>query len=427
MANIQSQTLQQIRHSIGRNLGVVVLGEATSTVDSASLIDTINLHGGDDEHNMNQVRIYDANCTTGITDGETSYVSDYDSGTQDATISPAFTASIVDGDEYEMWKHPWRIEDVDDAINQVLMSLTGKCPQIQGDTTLFTEESKYRYSIPSGFVALSKLEYVSSEAKHKLIEDCEAAWTGGTGTTSTADSIFERKGSFCSKNVVVSVGATTILCYKDITSIDLSQGDTVEFWLYSTVAVTASYLEIHLSSTAAIASAEETISIPAMDADTWYRHSLSLANPYLDSAIISVGFYQKTDMADFTFYVDDIDSILASSRKYVELPQEYWSIVRGTTDYIQLTPESLGIIGVGKRIRLTGYKNLTLLTADTSTCEVEPSWVINKVTGELLINHAKSPSLDIDDRKSLGTLKIAQAQATLGSITTNLAQGTRVI
>ena len=169
---MQSLTLGEIRRSIGRNLGIVIIGTATSTVDNASLRDSKNLLGGDDEHNEKEVMIYDANCTTGIVDGETSVVSDFDSSNHDATIDPAFSAAVVSGDEYEMWDTPWRIADINDAINQAISELTDYCLQVQVDTSLFTENSKYLYSIPSGFTHLSKVEYVKSVSELE-VEDCE--------------------------------------------------------------------------------------------------------------------------------------------------------------------------------------------------------------------------------------------------------------
>jgi len=425
MANIQTKTLGEIRRSIGRNLGVAVMGVATTSTTPATttLTDTRYLQGGDDEHNMNEVMVYDS-VGSAIADGEKSVVSDYTGTTHIATVSPAFTAAPAALDKYEMWKYPWLIADVNDAINQVLMGMTGKCPQIKEDHTLFTESSKYLYTIPSGFVSLSKVEYVSSRKFYHLLDDCEDAWTGGTGTTTTADSSFEKVGTYCSKNVAASVGVTTILCYKAISSVDISDCDKVEFWMYSSIALTAGQLTIQLDDTAALASAVESIDIPAMDAATWYKHSLSLANPHSDTAIISIGIYQVANVADFTFYVDQVEAVMSTGKVYKELPKEYWNIVKGSTNYLQLTSDGLTLIGTDKQLRLTGYQNLTLLTDDDDESEIDPGWLINKVTGELLLNHAKSSYLDIDDRYKVGTTKLSMANAQLSSITTGLAQGT---
>ena len=75
MANFQTRTLQQIRHSVGVNCGIVTLGTVTSG-DTTSILDTNNLWGNDDEHNNKQVRIY--YTTDGENpQGDTRIVTDY--------------------------------------------------------------------------------------------------------------------------------------------------------------------------------------------------------------------------------------------------------------------------------------------------------------------------------------------------------------
>ena len=423
---IQSLTRGAIRRSIGKNLGIVIDGVATSTVDKTSLIDTVNLLGGDDEHNEKQVRIYDA--AGSIVDGETQSVTDFDNtpaGTCDATCV-TFTQNITTLDKYEMWKTPWRIADIDDAINQAINEVTNKALQIKEDNTLFTEADKHLYTIPTGFTHLFKVEYVYKETK-VAIDDCEVAWTSGTGTTTTADSSFKKVGKYSSKNVVASVGATTILCYEDISSIDLTGCDKIEFWMYSSIALTAGQLQIHLSSTAAIASAEETIDIPAMTAATWYRHSLSLENPHSDSAIISVGIYQVVNLSDFTFYVDNINAVLFASKEYKPLPIEHWNIARGSTNYLQIPASGLSLMGSSKYMRLSGFQIPVRLDADATVSEIDPGWLVNKVVGELLVNHAKSQYLDIHDRFKIGAMRLAMADRQLSSITPSMPGTTRSI
>ncbi len=423
MTAIQSLTRGAIRRSVGKNLGILIDGVATAADAGKTLLtDTKNLLGGADEHNQKEVIIYDA--TGSIADGESSIVSDFASNV--ATCVPIFSATIAVGDKYEMWKTPWRIEDINDAINQAINEVTNKALKIKEDSSLFTESDKYLYTIPTGFTHLYKVEYVSSQTE-VAIDDCEAVWTGGTGTTTTLDSSFEKEGTYCSKNVAASVGATTILCYKAISSIDISECDKIEFWMYSSIALTAGQLQIHLSSTAAIASAEETIDIPAMNAATWYRHSLSLEAPHSDTAIISVGIYQVANVADFTFYVDDIIAVNSASKEYKELPIEYWNIARGSTNYLQITDSGLSAIGSDTFMRLTGYQIPARLDADATTSEVDPAYIIAQTTGRLLISHAKSSYLDIHDRARLSTYWLGEASRMLPALSPSMPGTTRSI
>jgi hypothetical protein len=427
MANIQSKTLGEIRRSVGQNLGICIDGEATSTTDTTSLIDTVNLIGGDDEHNNKQVRIYDA--AGSIVDGETQSVSDYAGATHDATTG-AFTDAITDGDKYEMWNTPWRINEINDVINQVIMRMTSRCPQPKRDNSVFTKSTDKRYAIPSGFISLERdnLRYAESVGISHLLDNCDSAWTAGSvNVTVTADTAFKRKGAACVKAVEAGgSGAGAILAYGTISSSDISDCDKIEFDFYSSIALTAGQLQIHLDDTAAIASAIETIDIPACSAGQWYRLSLSLASPHLDTAIISIGIYQVADVGAFTFYVDDLNAVYYPSKVFRVLPSEYWKIIRGTTNYIQISSNGLSLIGDNKELEFNGYKNPSLLTADSSISEIDPGWLIERVTAEIMLNHAKSPTLDIDDLKTKADRRFAYTEASMPNIITD-THGAEVI
>ncbi len=339
---LQSRTLKNIRQDIGTILGVLITGTATSTVDASSLLDTYGLvKGGTNEYRGRQVVI--VTPVGSIVAGSKSFVAS--SVSTDATCAPVFLASITLGDAYEMWSI-FLQEEINTLINLAIMEVSDDCLQLKQTTDIITLEDTYEYALTS-FKGLNRVEYAESIGIDHLLSDCETAWTGGTGTTSTADATFKKKGTYCSKNVVVGVGATTILCYTAITSVDISDCDKIEFWMYSSIALTAGQLQIHLSSTAAIASAEETIDFPAMTAATWYRHSLSMEAPHSDSAIISIGIYQVANVADFTFYVDKVDAVLANSKVYKELNPQWWDVVKGSTPKLRLAPEGLEIITLG--------------------------------------------------------------------------------
>ena len=406
---IQSVTRGSLRRSIGRNLGIAIIGEVSSTTDTSSLIDTKNLLGGDDEHNQKEVLIYDA--TGSIVDGESSIVSNFDSATNDATCAPVFTAAVTALDKYEMWTWPWKIADINDVINQVIAGITGKALQIKETHTAFTESEKYLYDVLSGFTHLDKVEYVYSKGFYHLLDSCDNVWTAGSANvTVTADSSFEKVGSACVKAVEAGgSGTNAILAYKAITSVDISDCDKVEFWMYSSIALTAGQLEIHLDDTAAIASGTEKIDIPAMTAATWYKHSLSLANPHLDTAIISIGIFQVSDVGAFTFYVDEVEASKFNSKVFKKLPIEYWDIAQGSTPYLMLTQTGLNLAGSNTQLRLTGFQIPALLTADATASEVNPAYIIAKATGQLLISHAKSSYLDIHDRAKLATYWLGEA------------------
>ena len=427
-SSFQAQTLLLMRHSIGRNLGIVIIGSATTTVDTSSLIDTKNLLGADDDHNGKETRIYDA--AGSIVDGENSIVNDFTSSTNDATMSPVFTASITNGDLYEMWKHPWRIADINDAINQAINEVTNKALKVKETHTTFSESGKYLYDVLSGFTHLSLVEYVHSVGTQKTIHNCDAIFAElvDADVTASVDTEFKKEGSGSLKLVAVAgLGAGDIMATEDITSLDLSGCTELQIWIHSSVALSAGDLQVLLDNTASCASPVESLNIPATTANTWTRHIISLANPYNDAAIISVGIKQVNDKGAFTLRVDDIQAQDALSKEYRELPMEYWGVAKGATPYLELTVNGLNTAGTNTQMRLTGWQIPARLDADATESDIDPAYIIAKATGRLLIAHAKSAYLDIHDRQALSQYWLGEAAKKEGGLTPTLTGSTRKV
>jgi len=426
---IASKTKLEMRQAIGYNLGAIIVSGVTATgAASTSLIDTYGLaKGGADEYNGRQVQINVPASTAGIATGERSFVSDF-AATSIATMVPAFTAAPVLGDTYEMWSPPFTIEQVDDVINQAIISATDDILQDKVDsTTLLKLAGIYEYAIPSGFVALHTLEYEYGLGVYHLLEDCEDAWTAAASSiTATADSTFEKVGTSCAKFVEDGgAGAGDVLCYEDITSVDISDCDKVEFWMYSSIALTAGQLDFVLDSATACAGTLESINIPAMTAATWYRHSLSLANPHSDTAILSIGVTNTSDVGVFTFYIDNVEVVKENSRIYKELNPGFWSIVQATTNLLQLSPAGHSIIGNNRRLRLSGYQIPAELSDDITDCTIDPDYVIAKATAYLLMAHAGGSQVDVDDRLRRSERWMGIAEKRLLQARTSLAMNTR--
>ena len=415
-APFQTRTRKQVRESIGFALNDMILVAASSSIDTTSLLAVYSLgKGGDDEYNGRQVV-----CVTpagSIVAEEKSWVSDFNSTTKDATVSPAFSANIITDDLFEMWK-VFTVEEVNDAINQAIMEVTKDTLQIKQVTTQYTDSNAYEYNILSGFVGLYQVEYAYKTGIEHILDNCESAWTAGSiNVTVTADTAFTKVGSASMKAVEAGgSGTNAILCHHTISTTDIDDCDRVEFWMYSSIALTAGQLQIKLDDTAAIASALEAISIPAMDANTWYRHVLTLANPYSDVDIISIGIFQVADVGAFTFYVDDVRANLSTSKDFTPLNPDHWRIIKDTTPYLKLTSDGLSVAGDNRQLRLTGYQLPSMLSADATESEIDPSWIINKVTGELMLNHAKSARLSIPNRELVAKARLDKAEKDKTSI-----------
>ena len=162
-APIQSRTRLQMRHSIGYNVNDVIVSEATSTEDTDTLIDTYGLaKGGDDNYNGRQVCIYDA--TGSIVDGEKSFVSDFAIATFEATMLPAFSANITDGDKYEMWRI-LLVEEINEIIDQAIIEITDKTFVDKESTDTLTVTDTYAYDVLSGFDAVYEVSYLYNNSE----------------------------------------------------------------------------------------------------------------------------------------------------------------------------------------------------------------------------------------------------------------------
>jgi len=416
----------EIRQSIGYNLNDIIVSEVTATVDNASLQDTYGLaKGGDNEYAGRQVQI---NTPAGsIVSGEKSFVTSHDAGTFDCTMAPVFSDAITDGDTYEMWK-TFTIEEINDQINQTLMDVTNDALQLKETHDTFTLSTKYEYDCLTGFEALHTVEYVSAIGTEKKIHNCETAWDELTDTdvTATADTTYNTEGDACLKLVVAAgCGAGDILATDDISSTDLSKCDQLEVTIRSSTALDAGDIQVLLDNTASCASVLEALDIPATSANTTTRHTISLANPHSDTAIISVGLKMVTDKGAFTLYADHIKGVLSTSKIYKTLHPDYLSIVKGSTTYLKLTPDGLGITGNPTQLRLSGYQIPALLTDDTTDSKVDPAYLIAQVTGHLLIGHAKSRNLDIHDRQGLAKYWLGRAEVLKRQLRTSMKPNTR--
>jgi len=434
MASFQLQNRGEMRRIIGRSLGIMQTGEATSTTDSNSLIDTLYLHGADDEVNGRQVVMYDN--TGSIVDGEISFVSDFTGSSSDATVSPTFTAAITDGDLYEMWKFPWLKSDVDAAIDEAIIAATPYVPIDRVTDSNFTQVTRYEYDwlVPyafgNDFTAVHTIEHVTDIGTNYEIHDCDTVWDElvDGDVTASVDTSIQREGNGCLKLVVAAgCAAGDILATQDISSLDITGCDSIEIWIYSTTALDAGDLQVLLSATALCASPLEELDIPATSANTCTRHVLSMENAPNDSAIISVGIKMITDKGAFTLYADDIRATLANSKVYKELNPAYWAIVRGTTPKLRFTSTGLSIVGTNTQVRISGYSSPDIFSDDATDSEVDPEYIINYARGVLLTGRATNKPLDIDNREKKGNDFLALALQRLNAISKNVSADTRSV
>ena len=404
MPALAGRTREQLRVSVGRNLGAVFVGTTTSTAsDATSVLDT-SLRGGDNQHNGKYVV-----ATSGTNDGEKSRANDYAASTNDITVSPAFGATVPSGMTYELWNEPYDPVEIEEFLNEAILDATGRVYDPEESVALFADGNQARFDLPSEFNMVNKIQY-----RHKVsstrIHDCGSTFDERTDGdfTQSLDTKDKKQGSQSLKMVIADGASAGDFVTDSITSKNISGYDTIEMWVKSTVATSSGNLKLLLDDSASCASPIETLSIPALSADTWTFVRMSLSNPETDTAIISVGLEYDSDLGACTVWIDDISAVANDTAVWSLAPHTLWSIDKESQDLV-LTETGRKSIGYSL-LKLTGGSNPSIMTADSDVCEVDNWFVICRATELALASHSKGSSTDPDDHDQRSVVWAGRAE-----------------
>ena len=373
MPVVQGRTRKQIRVSVGYNLQALYVSSTTSTVDRTSVIDT-TLRGGDDAHNGKWVV-----QTSGTNDEEIRQVSDYTQSSTDMTVAPSFTNSVGSGVTYELWNEQYNPARINDFIDQAVIEVTGRVYDPETDVSLHTDGTSTTLSIPSQFAMLNKIEQRKTVTSTR-IHECGVTFDERTDGdfTQSLDTQDKRQGSQSLKLTIASGASAGDFITDSITSKDISKYDYIEMWVKSTVATSAGNLKLLLDDSASCASPIETLSLPALTADTWTYCRMALSSPELDTAIISIGFEYDSDLGACVVWIDDIKAVIDASATWERLDNHLWSIDKSNRNLV-LTLDGRSAARYNL-LRLTGGDQPAIMTADTSTCEIDEGYVVARAT-----------------------------------------------
>ena len=395
MAVVQGRTRAQLRQSIGYNLGAIYVSSASGTNAATTLIDN-TLIGADDNHIGKWVVFNDASAST----VETSRVADYDSGSTTLTVSPAFALAPVADDTYELWDDIYSPARIDDLINQAIIDATGHAYDPVEKLDLHTDGLTQRFDIPSG-LSMSQNIYYRLSVDFTRILSCNSAFdeTVDSDITVTADAKIKKQGTASNRFVIAAGASAGDIATDSITSTDISAYDYIEFWARSTVATSAGNLKILLDDTASCASPLETLSAPALSADTWTFCRVALANPRSDTAIISVGLEYDADLGACTVWLDDISVVKNDSAQWVRLPRNLWRIDKEAKDIVL----DNYVHGTARYslLKLVGGDKPALLTADSATSEIDEQYVISRATALAFASASGGPNTDPDNKNNM--------------------------
>jgi len=405
MPSIQGRTREQLRQHIGYVLGGVYVSAASTSGSTTTLLDNTLVLGGADNQIGKWIRF-----TSGSNDTLTRRVTDssISSNVTTMTFMPAATSATA-SESYELWEGAFSPDVVDNIINQSILSATGWVYDPIENIELHGDGYQTRFDIPSNISMISKIEYrhkVSSTRIHACATTFDEATDGDfTQALDTKD----RKQGTQSLKLTIAAGASAGDFVSDsITSKDISGYDTIEMWVKSTVATSSGNLKLLLDDTASCASPIETLSIPALSADTWTFVRMSLANPETDTAIISVGLEYDSDLGACVVWIDDISAVANDTAEWTSLARRYWKIDKESRDLVLMRD---GQCAAGYAlIKITGGDKPALLTSDSDTTEIPEEYIIASSVTNVLLSTSGGPATDPDARRQLSAYWAQQAE-----------------
>lgn len=350
------------------------VGTATGGTNN-TLIDVNTFRGGDDEYIGKLALVTDATDSSQTTQ----YVNDYTASNNTIQFQQNASFTVASGDEYELWNEPYTPTRIHDFMNQAIIDILGQAYDPIENLSLHTDGSSMRYDIPSNISIINKLFYRSA-VSFKEIHSCNSVFdeTVDSDFTVSADTQDKKKGT-ASNKFVIAVGASAgDIATDSIDSTNISKYDYLECWVKSTVATSAGNLKILLDDSASCASPIETLSVPALSADTWTYVRIALANPETDTAIISVGLEYDSDLGACTVWLDDIKVVQNDAAVWDVFPRHLWRVDRESRDLV--LSESGKYEAGYALLKIIGGDKPALLSAETDTTEIDDSYIIARAT-----------------------------------------------
>ena len=404
MPVIQGRTREQIRQDVGHALGAIYVSSASSNGTTGTLIDNTLAIGGDDTFNGKWIRF-----TSGDDDGAIRRVTDYTASSYTMTLLPALSASSTSGDTYEMWDEEYSPARIDNFINQAITDATGHAYDPIENISLHGDGYQTRFDIPSNIDMISKIEY-RKDVSMKRLHVCGTTFdeTTDSDITQSLDTKDNKQGTQALKLVMAAGLSAGDFITDSITSADISGYDTIEMWIKSTVATSAGNLKLLLDDSAACASPLETLSIPALTANTWTFVRMSLSAPQNATAIISIGFEYDSDLGACTIWLDDIVAVATDTAEWEILDRRNWKIDKEARDLVLLR-EGQKKLGYSL-IKIVGGDKPALMTSDSDVTEINDHYVVSMATALALISSSGGPATDPDAKRQLSAYWAAAAE-----------------
>ena len=397
---IQKRTRQQIRQSVGYNLGAMETGTAYDAGSTTTLI-SLTLVGSDDNYNGKWLVVADVSNSNNT---ETRIISDYTASAYRLTLQQVLSFATAAGDTYEIWDRQYNPTAINEFINQAILDVTGQVYDPMESDDLHTDGKTARFDIPSNFSMVNGIQY-RSEFTWTSLHQCNSVFDSSVDSnfTVSVDSEDYKQGTGSNKFVIAAGASAGDIAGDTFTAKDISKYDYLEFWIKSTVSTSSGNLKIHLdesaitTSTISAGTIQESIDVPALSADTWTYVLASLSNSESNTAITAVALEYDSDLGACTVRLDDVKVVQNDSATWTNVPSHLWNIDKVAQDIV-FTRDGVQLTGY-HLLKLKGGDKPALLTTETATCEIDDGYVINKATALALSATSGGPATDPDAKR----------------------------
>lgn len=138
--------------------------------------------------------------------------------------------------------------------------------------------------------------------------DNVTSWTVSANVTAATDTADKKEGTAAADFTVAAGFTTGLVAYKAISSTDISTHYNGRLWIKSSVNIVAGELRLVIDETAACASPDETLQLPALTANTWTQPAMRMSTPSAMNAVICVGLQEPNDLGAHVLTVDLVEA-----------------------------------------------------------------------------------------------------------------------
>ena len=138
---------------------------------------------------------------------------------------------------------------------------------------------------------------------------------------------------------------------------------------------------------------------------------MKLSTPELDTAIISIGLEQQTDIgggAAYYVWLDDIKVVENDTAYWEIFPKHLWKIDRSARDLV-LTDSGKFEAGYSM-LKISGGDKPALLSAETTATEIDDSYIIARATGLAFASASGGQGTDPDQLRQQAAFWLGVAE-----------------